>query len=692
MIKTKKLIAFVLTLAIITTCLGISVFAVPSDDLSAENFSLEFSASEGTLTVELVCDKDVTAWGGGAGVMSVVDGSGATADAYFTLNTITTQIGDKNDHVGSSKWSATANDFDAGDAVEAGTWTTYVYTVADNIPAGEYTFIMQFSDGDCYEGVDTEDYSMSGDSITGIFTVSAAEPEGYVATIAASAENANPVRIGQTLKINVGANKDFASAEMTITYPANLVTFDAANSILGNATVNSATAGTLVLADYGADKTTADSYVLAFTANAQGAASFAITYAGFGTAGTAEKEDLTEATNPEALTITIAEQQFTVTFSPEGIFEGASRANEGDTYTFKPETATGAYYEYKNITATMDGQPVTVVSTETGWKIENVSGNLAISGERTAKNYTVTWEGTGKDDVTTKPTTATYGTDFTVTLPADQNATESASGWTYSISATKNGVAIGSYDEATRTLTISGANITDNIVITVTKTDVLPTQVTVSVTGEGLTINGQAVSSLNVDRGSNVVLALSPEAGYTYVVKVNNVEVTLTNNQYTIVAVDGDVAVTVTKTLNTTCVVESFMTLDGVTMNLVTIKSELIEGKTYTYQGQNMYWSAKYGAYAILVIGEVSPVAADFALITVEEVPTVAYDGDVNGTGTMDANDAQLVYNIYNVTYKGFTENVTMVKFLEADMNGDKKIDSNDAVVIINQILGLAND
>ena len=608
--------------------------------------------------------------------------------AGFELPTVNLDIG----------YIAIDGDMVTGSSMEDGVLLQLTFTVAETA-TGAYDINVDYADGD-----PDNVYNIDYDSVActfnkGVITVASApevetpsEPQGYVATIAASAENANPVRIGQTLKINVGANKDFASAEMTITYPAELVTFDATNSILGNATVNSATAGTLVLADYGSDKTTADSYVLAFTANAQGEASFAITYAAFGTAGTAEKEDLTEATNPEALTITIAEQQFTVTFSPEGIFEGASRANEGDTYTFKPETATGAYYEYKNITATMDGQPVTVVSTETGWKIENVSGNLAISGERTAKNYTVTWEGTGKDDVTTKPTTATYGTDFTVTLPADQNATESASGWTYSISATKNGVAIGSYDEATRTLTISGANITDNIVITVTKTDVLPTQVTVSVTGEGLTINGQAVSSLNVDRGSNVVLALSPEAGYTYVVKVNNVEVTLTNNQYTIVAVDGDVAVTVTKTLNTTCVVESFMTLDGVTMNLVTIKSELIEGKTYTYQGQNMYWSVKYGAYAILVIGEVSPVAADFALITVEEVPTVAYDGDVNGTGTMDANDAQLVYNIYNVTYKGFTENVTMVKFLEADMNGDKKIDSNDAVVIINQILGLTND
>ena len=582
----------------------------------------------------------------------------------------------------------------ATDFTNDGSLYTLTFTVSETAAAGDYEIGVALLNGTAANLGNSEE-DVSATFTAGTVTVGSSEPTppavDYTATIAASGENASPVRIGQTLKINVGANKDFASAEMTITYPANLVTFDAAKSTLGNATVNSATAGTLVLADYGADKTTTDCYVLAFTAIAEGDASFAITDAGFGTAGTAEKEDLTEATNPEALTITIVEQQFTVTFSPEGIFEGASSANEGDTYTFVPETATGAYYDYTSVTATMGGQPATVVSTETGWKIENVSGDLVISGERTPKNYTVTWEGTGKDGVTNKPESATYGTDFTVTLPVDQDATASESGWTYSISATKNGVSIGSYDEATRTLTISGTTITDNIVITVTKNDILPTQVTISVTGEDLTINGRAVSSLNVDRGSDVVLALTPEAGYTYVVTVNGEAVTLTNNQYTIADVDDDVTVTVTKTLNTDCVVESFMTLDGVTMNLVTIESELIEGKTYTYQGQNMYWSEKYGAYAILVIGDVSPVAADFALITVQEVPTVAYDGDVNGTGNMDANDAQLVYNIYNVAYKGFTENVTMAKFLEADMNGDKTINVEDARVIINMILGLAN-
>ena len=58
---------------------------------------------------------------------------------YFTLNSITTAIGDKNDAVNQAKWSATAKDFDNGESVAAGVWTTYVYTVNDSIPDGTYT-------------------------------------------------------------------------------------------------------------------------------------------------------------------------------------------------------------------------------------------------------------------------------------------------------------------------------------------------------------------------------------------------------------------------------------------------------------------------------------------------------------------------------------------------------------------------
>jgi hypothetical protein len=53
----------------------------------------------------------------------------------------------------------------------------------------------------------------------------------------------------------------------------------------------------------------------------------------------------------------------------------------------------------------------------------------------------------------------------------------------------------------------------------------------------------------------------------------------------------------------------------------------------------------------------------------------------------VDANDAQLVYNMYNAMYSAFTEQVTMEKFLCADVNGDAVINVNDATAIINMLL-----
>jgi len=59
----------------------------------------------------------------------------------------------------------------------------------------------------------------------------------------------------------------------------------------------------------------------------------------------------------------------------------------------------------------------------------------------------------------------------------------------------------------------------------------------------------------------------------------------------------------------------------------------------------------------------------------------------VNKTGKVDANDAQLVYNMYNTEYSEFSTDVSMEKFLLADVNGDGSIASTDAVAIISEIL-----
>ena len=54
----------------------------------------------------------------------------------------------------------------------------------------------------------------------------------------------------------------------------------------------------------------------------------------------------------------------------------------------------------------------------------------------------------------------------------------------------------------------------------------------------------------------------------------------------------------------------------------------------------------------------------------------------------MDINDAQLTYDMYQAKmYEDFT-NVSMDKFLEADVNADKTVNTEDAAAIVAVVLG----
>lgn len=110
----------------------------------------------------------------------------------------------------------------------------------------------------------------------------------------------------------------------------------------------------------------------------------------------------------------------------------------------------------------------------------------------------------------------------------------------------------------------------------------------------------------------------------------------------------------------------------------------------YTDQPANvMYKTTAYGenVYSWLVIvdkNETFTVATAEANIaqasaTAEEVKQ-SYD--VNETGVVDINDAQLTYDIYSGKYTDF-EKVSVRKFLRADVNLDKAVNSTDAVAVV---------
>lgn len=171
------------------------------------------------------------------------------------------------------------------------------------------------------------------------------------------------------------------------------------------------------------------------------------------------------------------------------------------------------------------------------------------------------------------------------------------------------------------------------------------------------------------------------------------------DGSYTVPAVKmvagSTVTVNVEKTVPLyTVEVSEYLKLDGKSVWLVTAapKAALTEGRTLAYDGNAMFVSKKYGGYAYLVISTETMAnvksAAEAALAEITATSdTVSYNFDVNGTKTVDVNDAQLVYNLYNAMYDNF-ETVSMRKFLEADVNGDKTVSTLDSAAIADHILG----
>lgn len=131
-----------------------------------------------------------------------------------------------------------------------------------------------------------------------------------------------------------------------------------------------------------------------------------------------------------------------------------------------------------------------------------------------------------------------------------------------------------------------------------------------------------------------------------------------------------------------------YLKLDETIVWLVTMEVVKLDDQVYTYGGNAMLWSEKYGAYCYLVISVEKPEidADDFAIIT-GTAENVDYGMDVNKSEKVDANDAQLTYNMYNAMYSAFSDEVTIEKFLRADVTGDRTVNVQDARMIIDEIL-----
>lgn len=530
-------------------------------------------------------------------------------------------------------------------------------------------------------------YTIAGSGIKGDVTITVEKTEQAIEGYTAALSEDKTITTGEEAQIRIAVDNSvettFNAYRFVLTYDANLLTFHAPAAAANlDITDNN---GTITVIGYGADRTCGENVLtLSFTGNAPGDGNVTLVSANVDKSANADVQDAPPATILDGEAV-ITVSNYTVTLGEH--LSGESTVAPGATYTF---TATEwANYDYV-ISATMGGESVTPTDNGDGtYSIANVSGDLVINAEITAKRYDVTVEGTGAADVTAAEQ-ATYNTDFPF-------AVTKADGFTYenpTVTIGGEAYTLGAADE-NGTYTIPGTAITGDVVITLNKTEIVPN--TYEVTKPGY-VSGEDTATEGVDYSFSV----TEEAGYEYgevTVTVGDEDVTdqlvkSEDGTYTIPGelIDGSITIEVPRTEDFGVEVYPYITLkESKTMYLVL--ADIEPTVRVLYDGKPMYlYDAENSVMAYLVISDKN--LEDFkaeanAMISRGSNALPAggagmYEpnGDVNGTRLVDVNDAQLVYDMYNAKYDSF-EFVNIQKFLNADMNGDYKVDVSDAAAIV---------
>lgn len=564
-----------------------------------------------------------------------------------------------------------------GNQVTTSTLGTIQVKIPANTPAGNYP--VEIESGSVVFG--------SGDTVTSVsgaiiqVTEAADDPVvsdgSYTASVSAPAS----ATVGDTdveFAIQVSGDS-FAAAQLAFTYDHSRLSLVK----VAPGSWNEAADGTVTVIEYGTKKTTPHTYTATFTALSHGRASVTLNNAYFGNAESAESENAAAADITVAsASVLITNRIFNVTL-PQ-IFIGEKTVEEGADYTFKP--ADDIRYEYKNVKVSVNGgEAVPLIAAADGsYTVEDVAGDLVITGTRTEKSYTITFE-TGSGVSVPDPDTVTYGTDYQFDIPEETN-------YDVTITSMKIGKTDVEYTVSDGVVTIPGEEIIGDIVVTM---DRKRNNATVILEG---TASGLLSGNATAKPGEDFTVTLDRDDRYAYVVvaTINGEEVDLTQNgdAYTIagnlIKAGDNIEFSVEKTLRTDKLsVERYLQVDGAALYLVKNSVTREDKNVYIYDSTEMFWSEEYNAYCCLVVAD----TLDEAKSGVLELKTgtdaaLTYSMDANQSGKVDINDAQFVYNLYNAQYSGFTAVVTMEKMLYADINCDGVVNVNDAQLIVNNILG----
>lgn len=505
--------------------------------------------------------------------------------------------------------------------------------------------------------------------------------------------------VGETALVGLYLGQNSTSREYN-TYFFQ-IDYDAEKLIFSSATIGSkvpdvidhSVPGRLTIGGYGEPRSDS-SIMLNFTVKAAGEATVKLVKAQMDVRANAAKDAQTASVPAgQSNTVTILCGGFPVVL-PD-CATGAAYVTENGDYTFTADPS----YNY-DFSATVNNEKVDIINNCDGsYTIKNVTGELVISANSapTIKTYAVTVEGDGSGDVSPL-TPATHGQNYTFTVTQAAN-------YDYAVAVTVNGqpvtCTVSSSGSNAYTYTIPAKSVTGPVVITVKKAPQSGTTQIV-LTGSGAADVWGDVTSYTVKSGEAFTFGISHQEGFDYTVTVMAGEKTLTlqrnenTSTYTIPGEyikGGIIMVSITKTAQLAMTVnaaEYVKLINGNAVWLITAvpETKLPATKSLYYGDTAMFWSEKYEAYAWLLVdkGTAAGIAATAkSVISVKGNSTVSvsYGGDVNGTGRIDINDAQYVYDLYNAKHSA----LDMEKFLRCDVNGNREVSVDDVQAVVSLLL-----
>lgn len=548
---------------------------------------------------------------------------------------------------------------------------------------------------------------------------------GYTVSMGADQQlvSGQKVRIPVTVASSEKKITGFNAYDMTFTYDPAALTLNTKAGDAANLTVEDNN-GSVRVRRYGATQALGEALALDFTAKATATSTVKLTNAKFDLDANSINFDAPDAAISDADTVVNA-NNFTVTLPDAFTSDETRLVPNGGSFTFKP---VDSHYTY-TFTVKM-GDTVTeglTFGANDTYTIEKISGNVEVTCTgKTPKQYDVKYVFGDKDpllekDVTKGPDKATYLQDYSVTVTPRAGL----SYWIHYEIRYPNGTRSDQVSltpvanaDGTITYTIPGSKIDGTVyfIISTRTNDEYPGYA-VLVTGNGAEDQAPG-NGTSVPRDMPYYLRLNERENCTYKVTAYYQPLSSTstaanmpakvrslgNGKYVVdpipytklsqYAYSWRLVVNVEKVSQNAeeVSVSRYLELNDKTMMLITVKGTPEGGKAFTYNGNTMYKVNAYGTdqYAWLVIVDKGQTltqeeaAAKVAISAADNVVTITLGFDVNMTGKVDVNDAQLVYDMYNGTYSDFTK-VSVEKFLRADVNATKVVDHTDAVAIVNQ-------